>query len=157
MNLKVLSSQAFCGMLPVLWKKMKEKGNQNGDTSSQADAECWIQLLSEVEIASALYQDLINQAYKVANGFFGKDIISQSIQNDWQRLLDAADSRNLSKLSTLQLKYKTDEQLDGLGSGTSGAGPGKVKQARRGAAQLARFAREIQNAIQFDAKLTSKL
>jgi hypothetical protein len=156
MNLKELSSKAFWGMLPVLWKKMKEKANQKGDTSSQADAECWIQLLTEAEIASALYEELRNQAFNVANGFFGKDFVSQSIQNDWQRLLDAADTRNLSILSTLQLKYKTDEQRDGLGSGTSGAGPGKVKQARRGAAQLARFAREIQNAIQFEAKLTSK-
>lgn len=98
----------------------------------------------------------IDAAYKVANGFFGSDFVSQRIQNDWQRLLDAADTRNLTKLSALQLKYKTDEERDGLGSGTSGAGPGKVKQARRGAAQLARFAREIQKAIQADLNTSSR-
>lgn len=148
MNLIELASKAFCGMLPTLWQKMREKGNPGCGISSQADAENWIHSLSDDEISSALYQDLKSQVYKVANGFFGKDIVSRSIQNDWQRLLDATDARDLSKLSALQLKYKKDEERDGLGSGTSGAGPKKVKQSRPGAAQLVRFAREIQKAIQ---------
>lgn len=89
----------------------------------------------------------VDSAYRVANGYFGRDFVSRSIQNDWQRLLDAAGKKDVQALSDLESKYRKDEELDGLGVGTSGAGPGKVKQARRGAAPIPRFAREIRQAI----------
>lgn len=89
-----------------------------------------------------------DNAYKVASSIFGKDIYSKSIQNDWQNLLDAMDQADPAALNALAKKYQRDERLDGMGSGTSGAGPGKVSQARHGGAQLARFARQAADSLQ---------
>ena len=88
------------------------------------------------------YKKLKDAAYRVASRLFGDSKYSPAIQNDWQRLLDAMDSRDKKKLNKLRVKYQKDEGLDGLGAGASGAGPAKVRQARMGAAQIARFARE---------------
>ena len=85
---------------------------------------------------------LTSQAYRVASGIFGKATYSAAIQNDWQKLLDALDLQNLPELSRLRQKYQRDVERDGMGTGTAGAGPGKVSQARRGASQLGRFAQE---------------
>lgn len=95
-------------------------------------------------------------AFKVASGFFGRDIVAIGIQNDWQKLLDAADVDDITKLEGLYSKYERDFKRDGMGSGTAGAGPGKVKQARRGAALLARFALELSNALKLEQKATHK-
>lgn len=87
------------------------------------------------------FAELKAQAYKVASPMFGKDIYSAGVQNDWQKLLDSLDGNDSAKLQVLFGKYRKDEGLDGMGAGTSGAGPGRVNQAKAGAAQLARFAR----------------
>ncbi|XVJ69965.1 MAG: PLxRFG domain-containing protein [Rhizobacter sp.] len=92
-------------------------------------------------------REVLNRAYRVASALFGKDIYAAGVQRDWQSLLDAIQARDLRKIEDLRQKYKKDMERDGLGSGTSGAGPGKVKQARPGAAQLGRFAFDAEVAI----------
>jgi hypothetical protein len=105
------------------------------------------------------FQELKNSAYKVASGIFGKDIYAPQVQTDWQNLLDAMDAKDGGKLSRLAEKYRKDAELDGMGAGTSGAGPGKVRQARRGAAQLGIFAdqaRRILNTVTQDASAANR-
>lgn len=92
---------------------------------------------------------LKNQAHKTASSIFGRPLYAEAVQNDWQRLLDGLFNENVQLLKALSAKYRKDEGLDGMGSGTSGAGPCAPKQARRGAAQLARFAREGVRLLQF--------
>lgn len=102
----------------------------------------------QAETPENALRSVITVAHRVASGYFGRDIISQQIQNDWQRLLDAASQKDTAKLKALEEKYRKDEELDGMGAGTSGAGPGKVRQSRRGAGQIPRFAREIRKLIE---------
>lgn len=92
------------------------------------------------------YIDIKDSAYKAASPMFGRDIISKPIQDDWQKLLDAIDNKSLNELRRLEGKYEKDEQRDQPSGG--GAGPGKVTQSRRGAAQIPRFARQARIIIQ---------
>lgn len=102
----------------------------------------------QAETPENALRSVITVAHRVASGYFGRDIISPQIQNDWQRLLDAASQKDTAKLKALEEKYRKDEELEGMGAGTSGAGPGKVRQSRRGAGQIPRFAREIRKLIE---------
>lgn len=65
----------------------------------------------------------------VSKGVF-KDIVSNAIQNDGQKVLDAADSSDIETLNSMMIKYGVDV---GRNEGGGGAGPGKVKRARAGA------------------------
>lgn len=99
------------------------------------------------------YSILKKQAYSIASKLFGNDIYSNQIQNDWQNLLDATDAKDVDKLKKLAFKYQADTGR-GMTSGTGGAGPGKVKQARPGAAQLGYYAQLIGNSISKEQNFT---
>ncbi len=59
-----------------------------------------------------------------------KDIVTESIQNDGQKVLDYALKGNIKGLEDIQNKYIRDKGKD---EGGGGAGPGKVSKARSGA------------------------
>ena len=59
-----------------------------------------------------------------------KDVVSQSIQKDGQRLIDAANKGDIATLESISEKYIRDSGRD---QGGGGAGPGKVKGPRSGA------------------------
>jgi len=56
--------------------------------------------------------------------------VTNSIQNDGQKVLDAASAADIEVLQAIQNKYAKEA---GRNQGGGGAGPGKVKQPRRGA------------------------
>lgn len=66
-----------------------------------------------------------------------QDRVSETIQRDGQRVLDAACSGDTGRLMALAKKYERDA---GLSQGGGGAGPGKVKTPRLGAPAVYRLA-----------------
>ena len=73
-----------------------------------------------------------------------KDSVSPSVQKDAQKFLDAFNDKNIETLNKIMAKYSKDAGRD---QGGGGAGPGKVKQARPGTAQLYWLAREARDKI----------
>lgn len=71
---------------------------------------------------------------QIAQDIISKDVfretVSKTIQNDGQRILDAIFKEDIEALKAINIKYA---QEAGRNQGGGGAGPGKVKQARRGA------------------------
>jgi hypothetical protein len=61
------------------------------------------------------------------------DIVSEGIQRDGQRVLDAISKDDRERLKAIALKYQRDA---GLAQGGGGAGPGRIKTGRRGAATV---------------------
>lgn len=66
-----------------------------------------------------------------------QDRVVASVQRDGQKVLDAAVEGDVAKLKALAIKYTRDI---GLSLGGGGAGPGKVKTARPGAAAVGKLA-----------------
>lgn len=64
--------------------------------------------------------------------------VSESIQKDGQKVLDAAFKGDTATLENFMTKYARDKMRD---QGGVGAGPGKVKQPRRGAVAVWQGAR----------------
>jgi len=84
----------------------------------------------------------------VSSGIF-KEVVNNSIQNDGQKLLDAIDNNDLKELKRISLKYQRDA---GIAQGGGGSGPGKVKQARHGSAQLYNLAIKAEKELTNETK-----
>lgn len=83
----------------------------------------------------------------VSSGIF-RERVSNAIQNDGQKFLDAIDIGDIAALDRLIKKYANDASRD---QGGIGAGPGKVKQARAGAAQLWSLAVDAKGKLEAEA------
>lgn len=69
-----------------------------------------------------------------------KDIVSPSIQNDGQKILDAINKNDFKKIEEIQSKYFRDKGIDENGSGV---GPKKVSKPRNGAVAIWNTAQKI--------------
>lgn len=95
-DLDSLAQKAFCGLIPALWLKMKDKGNpggrSNGTIVSAAEAAKWIRLLTPQEVEAALDDELIRTRVVDDSGaayteFFASEVLAHhQEQRKWTDL-----------------------------------------------------------------------
>ncbi len=91
----------------------------------------WAMMMERAKpVAESKRGDLKQRISNIIDKGVFKETVSQSIQNDGQKVIDAIDKGDIDTISKIQDKYARDKGID---QGGGGAGPGKVIKPRSGA------------------------